>query len=69
MNAQITITNNDMPNVNDTFRLSTTNNIQGLDPVLTGTNYSWNFSTLVPSSQRLDTFFSVSSTPLAYQFY
>ncbi len=68
-NAQITITNNDMPNVNDTFRLSSTNNIQGLDPVLTGTNYSWNFSTLVPSSQRIDTFFSVSSTPVAYQFY
>jgi hypothetical protein len=67
--AQITITDNDMPSVNDTIRLSETNNVQGLDPVLTGTNYTWNYSTLVPSSQRIDTFFSVSSTPLAYQLF
>lgn len=67
--AQITITNADMPNVNDTFRLSTTANTQSLDPVLTGANYSWNFSTLVPDSQRVDTFFSVGSTPFAYQLY
>lgn len=67
--SQITITNADMPSVNDTFRISTTANIQGLDPVLTGTGYSWGFSTLVPSTQRLDTFFSVSSTPVAYQLF
>ncbi|MBL4594348.1 MAG: T9SS type A sorting domain-containing protein [Flavobacteriales bacterium] len=67
--AQITITNSDMPSSGDTIRLSTTNDIQGLDPVLTGTNYSWNFSTLTPNTQRVDTFFSVSSTPFAYQFY
>ena len=67
--AQITITSADMPSVNDTFRLSTTSNIQGLDPLLTGTNYSWDYSTLVPDSQRIDTFFSVATTPFAYQFY
>lgn len=67
--AQITINNADMPNVNDTFRLSTTVNAQGLDPVLTGTNYSWDFSTLVPDSQRVDTFFGVTSTPLGYQLF
>jgi hypothetical protein len=55
--AQITITNVDMPNVSETFRLSTTLDMQGLDPVLTGANYSWGFSTLVPDSQRVDTFF------------
>ncbi len=67
--AQITITNADMPAVNDTFRISNTTNIQGLDQTLTGANYNWDFSTLVPASQKIDTFFSVSSTPLAYQFY
>jgi len=67
--AQITITNADMPAVNDTFRLSSTNNIQGLDPTLTGTNFTWDFSTLVAANQKIDTFFSVASTPLAYQFY
>jgi hypothetical protein len=65
--GQITITNADMPSANDTFRLSTTINAQGLDPVLTGANFSWDFSTLVPDSQRVDTFFSVSSTPFLYQ--
>ncbi len=69
LNAQITITNNDMPNANDTFRLSETFDIQGLDPALTGTNYIWNFSTLTPTSQRIDTFFSVSSTPFTYQWF
>ncbi len=67
--AQITITDADMPSVNDTVRLSTTVNIQGLDPTLTGTNFSWNFSTLLPNAQRIDTFFSVASTPLAYQVF
>lgn len=69
VNAQITITNADMPSVNDTFRISATANIQGLDPVLTGAGYSWDFSTLVPSTQQVDTFFSVSSTPVAYQLF
>ena len=67
--AQITVTNADMPAVNDTFRLSETANIQGLDPVLTGANFNWNFSTLVPLNQRVDTFVSVGSTPFTYQFF
>ena len=67
--AQITITDVDMPSVNDTIRLSLTNNIQSIDPALTGTNYSWNFSTLTPTTQRVDTFFAVSSTPFAYQLF
>ena len=67
--AQISITNADMPMVDDTFRLSTAFDAQGLDPALTGANYSWDFSTLVPSAQRIDTFFSVASTPFAYQLF
>jgi len=67
--SQITITNSDMPSVNDTIRLSETFDIQNLDPVLTGTNYTWNFSTLVSANQRVDTFVTVLSTPIAYQFF
>ncbi|MBL4670392.1 MAG: T9SS type A sorting domain-containing protein [Flavobacteriales bacterium] len=67
--TQITITTSDMPNVNDMFRISSTANIQGLDPMLTGPGFSWDFSTLISTTQQIDTFFSVSSTPLAYQFF
>lgn len=69
LTAQITITTSDMPSVNDTFRISETVDIQSMDPVPTGANYIWNFSALTPQSQRIDTFFSVSSTPIAYQFF
>lgn len=71
VNAQtpITITSADMPVVNDTIRYNTTNNIQGLDPSLTGVNYTWDYSTLTATSERVDTFFSVTSTPFAYQYY
>ena len=55
--AQITITNTDMPSANDTIRFSETNDIQGSNPMLTGANYSWNFATLTPTTQRVDTFF------------
>ena len=69
VSAQITITSADMPVVNDTIRLSVTNNIQGKNPALTGANYVWDYSMLTPNSQKIDTFFSVASTPLAYQYY
>ncbi|MGB0887510.1 MAG: T9SS type A sorting domain-containing protein [Vicingaceae bacterium] len=67
--AQITISSSDMPQVNDTIRLSETFNIQGLDAELTGANYSWDFSTLTPNTQRIDTFFSVGNTPFVYQLF
>lgn len=67
--AQITINSTDMPVVNDTIRISSTNNIQGKDPKLTGVNYVWDYSMLTPSNQKIDTFFSVTSTPAAYQFF
>jgi len=67
--AQVTVSTSDMPNVNDTIRFSETIDIQGVDPALTGTNYLWDFSLLQPISQRIDTFFAVTSTPIAYQFF
>jgi hypothetical protein len=67
--AQITITTTDMPVVNDTIRYSTTLNIQGQDPTQTGANHTWDYSALTSNTQRLDTFFAVTSTPTAYQFF
>lgn len=67
--SQITITTNDMPVLNDTIRLSIDNGVIGIDPSLTGANYTWNFSTLNADLQRVDFFQSVSATPFAYQLY
>lgn len=65
----ITITNVDMPVVNDTIRYSSSTPAFSIDLSLTGTNFLWDFSTLTSNSQRIDTFFSVTSTPFAYQYF
>ena len=67
--AQITITKADMPVANDTIRVTTANTSGVADPSLTGANYTWDYSALVPTIQNKDTFVSVSSTPYVYQFY
>ena len=61
--AQITITSADMPNVNDNIRVSVKNELAEFDPTATGANYYWDFSNLVPDSQRLVQFVSPISTP------
>ncbi len=65
--AQITITREDMPDVGDTIRLSSTITTGGIDYSLTGENLLWDFSSLVPVTQQVDTFVSVSSTPFIYR--
>ena len=65
--SQITITREDMPDVGDTIRLSSTITTGGIDYSLTGENFLWDFSSLVPVSQQVDTFVSVSSTPFIYR--
>jgi len=67
--SQIAITDADMPNVNDIITYSNTLDAQGQDPVLTGPNYTWDYSALTYTTQSSDTFVTVSSTPVAYQFY
>lgn len=67
--GQITVTNADMPNVNDVLLYSVTLDSQGQDPTVTGPNHTWDYSALTYTTQRPDTFVSVTSTPLAYQFY
>lgn len=65
--SQITITDDDMPVVDDTIRLSYTVTTGGIDFTLTGENYNWDFATLGVLYQSVDTFVSVLSTPLVYQ--
>jgi len=66
LSAQITIVTGDLPSANDTFRVSTAQPFTGMDETLTGANYSWDYSQLVPDNQTIDTFMSVSSTNLTY---
>ena len=58
LHAQITITQSDMPVVNDTIRVSITNTIGTMNPDSTGANYTWNYSSLVPKSQDVEQFIS-----------
>jgi hypothetical protein len=64
--TQITITNSDMPSPGDTVRRSLTTDFLGIDYSLTGPNYNWDFSSLEPITQTVDTFVDVNSVPLAY---
>ncbi len=64
--AQVTITKTDMPAAGDTFRISTGLDTLITDPTLTGAGYSWDYSSLVALSQKVDTFVSASSTPITY---
>jgi hypothetical protein len=70
LKAQITISKTDMPQPGDTIRLSTDNTNAGLpSPTLTGPSYTWDYTKLLPYTQTIDTFLSVSSTPFAYQLF
>jgi len=60
-NAQITITNADMPNANDSIVLSTAD-LTGVSlPIATGAGITWDYSMLVPTIQRYDKYDSPST--------
>ena len=65
--SQISINDNDMPSVGDTIRSSNSFDVGLLDYASTGSDFSWDFSTLVPVTQQVDTFISVQETPWVYQ--
>lgn len=67
MHAQITITQNDMPAIGDTLRVSTTVLLPGIDPAQTGPGFTWNYSDLQPQNQRVERFVSITSVPFLYQ--
>lgn len=64
----IAITRTDMPNINDTFRYSITDNLLGLiDLNDTGADKVWNYATLGSLNQRVDEYVDpVLGTPLVY---
>ncbi len=67
--AQITIDNTDMPALNDSFRISLSATIGTQDPTVTDTNYFWDFSDLSATSQRVDRYVGVATTPIGYQLF
>lgn len=66
--SQISITENDMPSTGDTIRTSNTINVGLIDYTSTGTDYSWDYSSLIPLTQQVDTFISITEVPWVYQF-
>jgi len=67
INAQITITNNDMPSTGNAIRKSANISMFGADYTSAGPDFSWDFPALFPLTQSVDTFVSVSSVPFLYQ--
>ncbi len=66
--GQITLTKGDMPQQNDTVRISVGINPGIIDLSETGENHTWDYSGLIPFQQRIDTFVSVSETPAGLLF-
>lgn len=66
--AQIIINQNDMPNVGDTLRTSQGVPAPTLNYQQAGPNQTWDFSQLVPTSQAVRGFQSVSSTGGIFSF-
>lgn len=65
LEAQITITQYDLPSVNDTLHFKI-GNISNFDPNVTGADQTWDFSMITLSNERVDTIIPVTSTPLVY---
>ncbi len=64
--AQITITSGDMPSAGDTIRTSISMDFLNFDFAETGEGFYWDFSELLPFTQRLDTFITVQQTPILF---
>ena len=66
--AQTTLTKSDMPQQDDTVRISVGINPGIIDLSETGENHVWDYSGLIPFQQRIDTFVSVTETPAGLLF-
>lgn len=66
LNAQITIGTSDMPNAGDSVLISVTTSIDTNDVNLTGANYTWDYSTLIPDFQRYEKFDSPLTFPTPF---
>lgn len=65
--SQIVIDQNDMPQPGDTIRLSSTVSFGTINYEETGNNFIWDFSSLLPITQKVDTFVDFDETPWIYQ--
>lgn len=65
--GQIIVNQSDLPAPGDTVRLSMAAGLGSLDPAATGQAYTWDFGSLTPMSQQVDTFINVSATPFLFQ--
>jgi len=66
LTAQITVTSADMPSPGDTIRTSLSIDNGSYDFTRTGNGYTWDFATLTPLSQAVDTFLSITQTPVSF---
>ncbi len=64
--AQITITSADIGSTGDTMRYSNSSILNPSNVEATDTNFTWDFSQLVPNSQSFNEYQSVSSTSIIY---
>lgn len=70
LTSQVTIGPGDMPEAGDFFHFTTSAGVPiGVDPAETGEGMTWDYSTLTPQLNDVDTFLAVSQTPFLYQFY
>jgi hypothetical protein len=65
ISAQIIINKDDMPAEGDTFRISLTV-LPPVDFSRSGQDTTWDYTYLQPQAQRVDTFLSVTETPVPY---
>ena len=65
--AQISINSTDFISGPDTVLISAVTDYQNINYQNTGSNFSWDFSGIPIDSQRVDTFFSVSTAGFIYQ--
>lgn len=66
--AQITIGNSNMPGSNDTLRYSNAQLSSIGNYTQTGTNFNWNYSSLIPISQGVRAYKAAILTPYAFFF-
>jgi gliding motility-associated-like protein len=66
--AQITITKTDMPNLNDNIVISVNTSLANFHMDSTDANYLWDYSKLIPDSQRHVIFEPASATAYALPF-
>lgn len=67
LSSQITISRDDMPDAGDTIRISNALISNAFDPSQTGTDFNWDYSSLIPQTQVVEGYVSTQSTPFLYQ--